>query len=54
MKDKGLWEEFSMLNYMRLNSGVLKGKIDEEIKRMVDVVQDYRLNLSKRKDLEKE
>lgn len=51
LRAKGLWDDFSMLNYMGFNSGVLKGKFDEEIKKMIDVVKDYRLSLSKRKDV---
>ena len=27
------------------------GDIDEELKKFVDIVQDFRLNLSKRKDV---
>lgn len=54
IKQKGLWEEFSMICYPKLNSKMLKDEIDEEIKKMVDVVKDFRLSLSKRKDLGEE
>ncbi|MBU1052186.1 MAG: PD-(D/E)XK nuclease family protein [Nanoarchaeota archaeon] len=54
MKEKGIWEDFVTLNYMRLNSGVVKGTVDEDIKEMVDIVKDFRLSLSKRKDLEED
>ena len=54
IKEKGLWDEFSMLCYGRLNSKVLKGDIKDEIKDAVDIVKDFRLSLSKRKDVEEE
>ena len=54
LKKKGLWEDFVTLNYMKLNSGVIKGDLDEEIKKLVDVVKDFRLSLSKRKDVGEE
>jgi putative RecB family exonuclease len=53
MKDKGLYEELSMVCYPRLNSKIVGGKIDDELKKMVDIVQDFRLSLSKRKYVEK-
>jgi len=54
LKDAGLWEDFVTLNYMKLNSSVIKGDIDEKIKRLVEIAKDFRLSLSKRKDLEDE
>ena len=54
MKDKGLYENFVTLNYMKLNSGVIKGNVGEEIKKMVDIVQDFRLSLSKRANSDEE
>jgi putative RecB family exonuclease len=54
LKDKGLYEECSMVCYPKLNSKVVKGDIDKEIQKMVDIVQDFRLSLSKRKDVEEE
>ncbi|MBU2576346.1 MAG: PD-(D/E)XK nuclease family protein [Nanoarchaeota archaeon] len=54
MKDKGLYEELSMVCYPRLNSKIISGDIDEELKKMVDIIQDYRLSLSKRKDVGEE
>ena len=54
MKEKGIYEDFVMLNYMRLNSKVIKGDLDKEIKDKVDIVRDFRLSLSKRKDVEEE
>ena len=49
LKEKGLWEVYSMICYPKINSGVIKGEIDEEIKSKCEVVKDYRLSLSKRK-----
>jgi len=49
MKKKGIWEDFVMLNYMKLNSGVIKGNIEEEIKNKVEIEKDWRVSVSKRK-----
>jgi hypothetical protein len=54
MKDKGIYEDCSMVCFPRLQSKVLKDNIDEELKGMVNVEKDWRLSLSKRKDLEDE
>jgi len=50
LKDKGLWEEFSMICYPKINSQVLKGEMDNEVKSMISIGEDYRISLSKRKD----
>jgi putative RecB family exonuclease len=54
LKDKGLYETYSMICYPRLNSGVIKGELDEDVCKCVEKVKDYRLSLSKRKDVEEE
>ncbi len=54
LKEKGIWDEFSSINFMRLQSKVLKDEIDKEIKKMIDIEKDFRLSLSKRKDVEGE
>ena len=54
LRDKGLYETYSMICYPKINSGVIKGEIDEEICDKCEVVKDYRLSLSKRKDIEDE
>lgn len=41
----------SMINFMKLNSSVVKENIDKEIQKRIEVVKDFRLSLSKRKDL---
>jgi len=48
LKEKGLWDEMSMLNSWKIKGGILKGDVDKDIKKMVDVVKDFRLSLSKR------
>ena len=50
LKNKGLWEEFSMICYPRLSSRVVKGEVDDAVKKAVDIVQDFRLSLSRRKE----
>lgn len=54
MKELGVYDECSMVCYPKLNSRVIKGEIEEEIKDAVEVVKDFRLSLSKRKDVEDE
>lgn len=54
MKDKGLYEELSMVCYPKINSKILKGEMEEDIKQFVDLEKDFRLNLSRRKDSEEE
>lgn len=54
MKDKKIYDELSMLNYMRVNSKAVKGEFDKDIQKMLDIVKDFRLSLSKRKDVEDE
>lgn len=54
MKDKGIYEDCSMVCYPRLNSRFVKGEVDEELKKFGKIEKDFRLNLSKRKDVEEE
>lgn len=51
LKDKGLWEEFSTINFMRLQSRALKGELDKVINEKLGKEKDFRISLSKRKDL---
>jgi hypothetical protein len=50
MKEKGVWEEFEMLNHMKFNSHGRKGELHEEIQKLIELGEDWRLSLSKRKD----
>jgi len=54
IKKKGLWDEFSMLNYSRFNSKGRKGELDKEIREKISFEEDYRISLSKRKDVNEE
>jgi putative RecB family exonuclease len=54
MKEKGIWDDMSMINFMKFQSSVLKEELDNNVKDMVDVIKDFRLSLSKRKDVEDE
>lgn len=54
LKDKGLWEEFSMICYSKINSKVLSGEVDKDIQSKVKIEEDYRVSLAKRKDLEED
>ncbi len=51
LKDKGVYEEFSSLNYFKLGPRILKKEVDEDIIKLTDKEKAYRLSLSKRKDL---
>jgi hypothetical protein len=50
IKDKGLYEEFSMLCHARLNSAILKEEIDKKIIAMTKKEKDYRVSLSNKKE----
>jgi len=52
LKEKGVWNEFVILSYSKLNSGVLKGDVDKAIKKEVEIDKGFRFSLSKRKDIE--
>jgi putative RecB family exonuclease len=54
LKDKGLWEEFSMICYPKVSSKVLKGELDKELSSKVQLEKDYRISLAKRKDVGEE
>lgn len=48
IKEKGLYDEYSSLNYMKLNSKILKNEIDEDIIKMTEKKKDYRISISKK------
>ena len=50
IKDKGLYEEFSSLNYFKLSPKVLKKEVDKDIINLTDKEKAHRLSLSKRRD----
>ena len=50
IKDKGLYEEFSSLNYFKLSPKILKKEVDEDIINLTDKEKAHRLSLSKRRD----
>ncbi|MFA5061406.1 MAG: PD-(D/E)XK nuclease family protein [Candidatus Pacearchaeota archaeon] len=54
LKKKGVWEEFVMLNYSRFNAQGRKGELDSEIMQKIEMGEDWRITLSKRKDVEEE
>jgi len=51
IKDKGIYEECSMICYPKLNNKVLKGDVDEDVATNLSVEKGFRINLSKRKDV---
>jgi len=50
LKDKGLWDEIAMINFMRLQSHYFKGKLHEDILNKIKTEKDWRISLSKRKE----
>ena len=50
LKDKGLWEDYSMVCYGGLNGGIIRGEIDGDVKKAVEIVKDFRISLGKGKD----
>ena len=50
LKEKGILEEFITLNYSKFNSKFKKGELEEEILKKIDVGEDSRVSLSKRKE----
>lgn len=54
MKDKGLWDEIAMINFMRLQSHYFKGSLHKDILNKIKTEKDWRIFLSKRKDVGEE
>jgi len=54
MKDKGEWEELAMINFMKFQSKYFKGELHPDIHKKITKEKDFRVSLSKRKDLEEE
>ena len=53
LKEKELWDKYSMLCSVRLNSHIVKGEIkDEDICGCVEGVKDFRLSLKERDKIE--
>ena len=48
MKDISLWDDFNMLSYSKLNSSIINGNSNKDLKKMVDIVKSFRINLSKK------
>jgi hypothetical protein len=47
IKNKGLYDKFSSLNYFKLAPAVRKMEIDEEILRLIKKEKDFRISLKK-------
>jgi len=52
LKKKKVWEDLAIVNFMRLQSKILKEELDKSICDMVEKTKDFRVSLSKRKDIE--
>jgi hypothetical protein len=52
LKEKNLWDEFEMLNYMKFNSHGRKGELDKDVMNEIEIGEDIRISLSKRKDVD--
>jgi hypothetical protein len=51
IKKKGLYEQFSSLNYFKLSPRILKGEVDREIADMTKRERDYRISLRDKTEL---
>jgi putative RecB family exonuclease len=49
IKDKGLYDDISMISYPRLNSLILKKEMDQEVIDKTSTETDYRISLSKKR-----
>lgn len=54
IKDKGIYEDISMISYPRLNSLILKKEMDQEVIDKTTTETDYRISLSKKRTEEEE
>ncbi len=52
LKKKGIFDEFSMLNTMKLTSAIAKEELDKDIIKLTKKEKDYRISLSKKKEEE--
>ena len=50
IKNKGLYDTLSSINYLKLNNLIIKGNIDKDILSLVKKEKESRVSLSKRKD----
>jgi len=50
IKEKGLYETFSSINYFKLTPKIIKGEVDKDIAGLTSKGRDYRISLSKRKE----
>ena len=48
IKDRGVYENYSMLSYSKINSKFLKGEIEEDIKNALKIKKNTRFSLSKK------
>ena len=45
IKDKGLYERYSSINYFKLSPSILKGEVDKDIISLVKKEKDFRVSL---------
>lgn len=45
LKQKGLWDDFSIINYPRFQSRIVKGELDKEISDLIKKEKAFRLSL---------
>jgi len=45
IREKGLYERFSSINYLKLNPSIIKGEIDKDILDLVKKQKDFRVSL---------
>mgnify|MGYP001619927409 CR=1 FL=1 len=50
IKERGLYDEFSSLNYFKFVPKVRKKELDDDILGLTTIEKDYKVTISKRKD----
>jgi|SRR3989344_2746770 len=45
MKQKGIYDNYTTLNYLRLNSAIIKGQVDKEVTQLTKQEKAFRLSL---------
>lgn len=45
IKEKGLYDKFSSINYFKLNPAIIKGEVDKEIENLTKKEKAFRLSL---------
>jgi len=48
LKEKGIYDEYSMLSHFKLQSAILKGQLDKELVKKVEKVEEYKVSVGRK------